>query len=120
MGAITRVRFDAEGRDLEDVRAALDDATELLRPTQMFTELVQVGSNAGAGGPSPATAAGVAIGGLRDEDGQLPDTEFVEEVYESKIRDDGAIYYTGRRVLQVVPRPLELRRADDDLRQPMR
>lgn len=102
MGEVTRVRFEAEGCEHADVLRALDAATALLRPAEAMHSTATYSSDGGyeVGG----SVSNIAIGGLRDEFGQVPDTEFVEEVIESKIREDGAIYYVGRRVLKIVPR----------------
>lgn len=80
-GRITRVRMDAEGSEVTDVDRAIDE---------------------GFGVIFHALAQAIEAGALRSDEGPLVfprETRFGENIIESKIRDSGAIYHVGRRVV---------------------
>ena len=88
-GRIVRVRMDSEGREVEHAQRALDEGFKVL-----FHAIRQA----------------LDAGGLTNDENDpilSLETEF-EDVYESGVREDGAIFYAGRRVVRFnLPEPSE-------------
>lgn len=86
---VTRVRIDAEGDSRDEVEAHLNGAFQLLFQNSVAQQFVFTGPayQSMPYGPAPVVPR---------------ESEFVEEVYESAIRDSGAIYWKGRRTLRFI------------------
>lgn len=131
---ITRVRIEAEGDSVEDVIAQLNGAFRLVFANSIGYEMQPVGNTGnpppaitgpafgGDGWPNTTSSHSIKSGAFTVSSAppanyfSVPpifsrDSEFVEEVFESHIEDNGAIRYSGRRVVKFVAPPPGIRAA---------
>lgn len=84
---VTRVRIDAEGQSRDEVEAHLNAAFQLLFQNSVTAHFTFVGSGFTSYPFGPTAVVPRA-------------SELVEEVYETDIKQNGAIHWKGRRTLR--------------------
>lgn len=95
---VTRVRIDAEGSTTEEVLKNLDAAFAEILNKKPWGVWTFSGTNVGSSMQvQPLGTSSSAVASVFPTE-----TEFVEEVIESVIADNGAIHRRGRRVLKFV------------------
>jgi hypothetical protein len=91
---VTRVRIDAEGQSREEVEVHLNAAFQLLFQNSVSANYTFVGA-----GFSSYPFGPIQV---------VPrESEFIEEVYESDVQDNGGIHWKGRRILRFFGGPEE-------------